>query len=33
LKEFERGNARSKKLVTDRALDISILKEAASGNL
>jgi putative transposase len=33
LKELERENARLKKLVADQALDISILKEAASGNL
>lgn len=32
LKELERENARLKKLVADQALDISILKEAASGN-
>ncbi len=32
LKELERENARLKKVVADQALDISILKEAASGN-
>ena len=32
LKELERENARLKRLVADQALDISILKEAASGN-
>jgi transposase-like protein len=32
LKDLERENARLKKLVADQALDISILKEAASGN-
>jgi len=32
LKELEQENARLKKLVADQALDISILKEAASGN-
>lgn len=32
MKELERENARLKKLVADQALDISILKEAASGN-
>ena len=32
LKELEKENARLKKLVADQALDISILKEAASGN-
>lgn len=32
LRELERENARLKKLVADQALDISILKEAASGN-
>ena len=31
-KELERENARLKKVVADQALDISILKEAASGN-
>ncbi len=31
-KELERENARLKKLVADQALDIAILKEAASGN-
>jgi transposase-like protein len=32
LKELERENARLKKLVADQALDMSILKEVASGN-
>jgi transposase-like protein len=32
LKVLEAENARLKKLVADQALDISILKEAASGN-
>jgi transposase-like protein len=32
LKELERENARLKKLVAEQALDISILKEAVSGN-
>jgi putative transposase len=32
LRELERENARLKKLVAEQALDISILKEAASGN-
>ena len=32
LKELERENARLKKLVAEQALDLSILKEAASGN-
>jgi putative transposase len=32
LKELEKENAQLKKLVADQALDISILKEAASGN-
>ena len=32
LKELERENSRLKKLVADQALDIAILKEAASGN-
>jgi putative transposase len=32
LKELEKENARLKKLVADQALDIAILKEAASGN-
>ena len=32
LKELEAENTRLKKLVADQALDISILKEAASGN-
>lgn len=31
-KELERENARLKKLVADQALDIAILKEAATGN-
>ena len=31
-KELERENARLKKLVADQALDMAILKEAASGN-
>lgn len=31
-KEIERENARLKKLVADQALDIAILKEAASPN-
>jgi transposase-like protein len=33
LRELERENARLKKLVAEQALEISILKEAASGNL
>ncbi|NUQ35396.1 MAG: transposase [Planctomycetaceae bacterium] len=33
LKELEKENARLKKLVADQALDMSILKEVASGNL
>jgi transposase-like protein len=33
LKELEAENSRLKKLVAEQALDISILKEAASGNL
>jgi putative transposase len=33
LKELERENGRLKKLVADQALDISILREAAEGNL
>jgi len=33
LKELERENARLKRVVADQALDIAILKEAASGNL
>lgn len=33
LKELERENGRLKKLVGEQALDIAILKEAASGNL
>ena len=32
LKELEKENAQLKKVVADQALDISILKEAASGN-
>ena len=32
LKELEGENSRLKKLVADQALDIAILKEAASGN-
>ena len=32
LKELEKENGQLKKLVADQALDISILKEAASGN-
>jgi putative transposase len=32
LKELERENAQLKKVVADQALDISILREAASGN-
>ena len=32
LKELESENARLKKVVADQALDISILREAASGN-
>ena len=32
LKELERENGRLKKLVADQALDMAILKEAASGN-
>jgi transposase-like protein len=32
LKELEKENSRLKKLVADQALDIQILKEAASGN-
>jgi len=32
LKDLEAENARLKKLVADQALDISILKEATSGN-
>jgi len=32
LKELEQENAQLKKLVADQALDISILREAASGN-
>jgi len=31
-KELEKENAQLKKLVAEQALDISILKEAASGN-
>ena len=33
LKELEKENARLKRLVADQALDLAILKEAASGNL
>ncbi len=33
LRELERENARLKKLVAKQALEISILKEAASGSL
>jgi transposase-like protein len=32
LKELEKENARLKKLVAEQALDMEILKEAASGN-
>ena len=32
LKELQRENGQLKKIVADQALDISILKEAASGN-
>jgi transposase-like protein len=32
-RELERENARLKKLIAEQALEISILKEAASGNL
>jgi hypothetical protein len=32
LKELEGENTRLKKLVAEQALDISILKEAATGN-
>jgi putative transposase len=32
LKQLERENSRLKRVVADQALDISILKEAASGN-
>ena len=32
LKELEKENTQLKKVVADQALDISILKEAASGN-
>jgi transposase-like protein len=32
MKELERENARLKKIVADQALDITILKEAASRN-
>ena len=32
LKELEKENARLKKLVADKELDIAILKEAAEGN-
>jgi putative transposase len=33
LKEFEKENARLKKLVADQALDIQILKEASRKNI
>jgi len=33
LKQLEQENARLKKLVADQALDLSILREAARGNL
>jgi len=33
LRDLKRENARLKKLVAEQALDISVLKEAASGNL
>lgn len=33
LKELEEENTQLKKLVADQALDISMLKEAASGNV
>ena len=32
LKELERENARLKKIVADKALDIAILREVAEGN-
>ena len=32
LKELEKENARSKRLVADQALDNAILREVASGN-
>jgi hypothetical protein len=32
LRDLERENARLKRIVSDQALDISILREAASGN-
>ena len=32
LKDLERENTRLKRVVADQALDISILREAASGN-
>ena len=32
LKELEAENARPRKIVADQALDLSILREAASGN-
>ena len=32
LKELEKENARLKRMVADQALDLSILKEVASGN-
>ncbi len=33
LKELEKENARLKKIVADQALDISVLKDFAKGNL
>lgn len=33
LKELEKENARLKKIVADQALDLSVLKEFAKGNL
>ena len=33
LRDLERENVRPKKIVSERALDISILREAASGNV
>jgi putative transposase len=32
LRELERENARLKRVVADQALDLAVLKEAASGN-
>jgi hypothetical protein len=32
LKDLEKENGRLKKLVADQALDLAILKDAASGN-